>query len=79
MTVIEAIVAGLREYEIGPHAQIRIARALEAAGVVLPDQLLDALDVDQDGALTQVEPEAVADVLEEVLAQLRPAGAARAR
>ncbi|MBG0569163.1 hypothetical protein [Actinoplanes aureus] len=70
VAVLEAVVAGLREYEIGPHAAIRIARALEAAGVVLPDQLVDALDGDEGDALTQVEPETVADALEGVVAKL---------
>lgn len=74
--VAAAIGAALREYEVGPHLVIRLVRALQVATPATVEDLLANLPVrpmfadkyaDEDEMLAEVEPEELADVVDELL------------
>lgn len=70
LAVLDAVAVSLREYEIGPHATVRLTRALQAVDPRLVADLLPGLD-DEDDSLSAVAPEDLALAIADLAASVR--------
>ncbi|MBB4743947.1 hypothetical protein BJY16_007406 [Actinoplanes octamycinicus] len=70
--VLDATATACREYEVGAHGALRIARALEEAVPGSTTDLADDLS-DEQSAYERVQPEAVGEVVAEVAERLQAA------
>ncbi|MBG0568605.1 hypothetical protein [Actinoplanes aureus] len=68
--VLDAMVTALREYEVGPHAAVRLVRALRAVDPSLVTDLIAGLD-NEDDRFSEVAPEDLAEILAGLVTSLR--------